>query len=49
MARFFFNKKGNFIKLETTYNGVHKVKIKKKHTLKLQIWAVEKPIISNIP
>ena len=32
MARFFFNKKGNFIKLETTYNGVHKVKRKKKHT-----------------
>ena len=50
MARFFFYKKGNFIKLETTYNGVHKVKRKKNtHTLKLQIWAVEKPIISNIP
>ena len=35
MARFFFfflNKEGNIIKLETTYNGVHKVKRKKKHT-----------------
>ena len=53
MARFFFfflNKEGNIIKLETTYNGVHKVKRKKNtHTLKLQLWAVEKPIISNIP
>ena len=55
MARFIYlfiiyNKKGNIIKLETTYNGVHKVKRKKNtHTLKLQLWAVEKPIISNIP
>ena len=35
---FFLNKEGNIIKLETTYNGVHKVKRKKNtHTLKLQL------------
>ena len=52
MAHFFFKisyKKGNIIKLETTYKGVQKVKKKKKNTFKLQIWVVEKPIISNIP
>ena len=55
MARFFFNKKGNFIKLETTYNGVHKVKRKKKHTHTLitnmgcgKTYHIEYPIVSNL-
>ena len=51
MARFFFNKKGNFIKLETTYDGVHKVKRKKNtHThlnYKYELWKNQSYRISH--